>query len=47
MLFPYPHTENFKQWQVDDIHRELKCYAFDEDLNEYIELKKEKEKIDE
>lgn len=47
MLFPYPHTENFKQWQVDDIHRELKCYAFDEDLNEYIELKKEKGKIDE
>lgn len=47
MLLPYPHTENFKQWQVDDIHRELKCYAFDEDLNEYIELKKEKGKIDE
>lgn len=42
MLLPYPHTENFKQWQVDDIHRELKCYAFDEDLNEYIELKKRK-----
>lgn len=47
MLLPYPHTENFKQWQVDDIHRELKCYAFDDDLNEYIELKKEKGKIDE
>lgn len=43
MLFPYPHTENFKQWQVDDIHRELKCYAFDEDLNEYLKLKKEYE----
>ena len=39
MLLPYPHTENFKQWQVDDIHRELKCYAFDEDLKEYMELK--------
>lgn len=43
MLFPYPHTENFKQWQVDDIHRELKCYAFDADLNEYLKLKKEHE----
>ena len=39
MLLPYPHTENFKQWQVDDIHRELKCYTFDEDLKEYMELK--------
>ena len=44
MFLPYPHTENFKQWQVDEIHRELKCYTFDEDLNEYIKLKKELEK---
>lgn len=43
MLRPYPHTENFKQWQIDDIHRELKCYAFDKDLKEYINLKKEYE----
>lgn len=43
MLLPYPHTENFKQWQVEDIHRELKCYTFDEDLKEYIELKNEYE----
>ena len=43
MFRPYPHTENFKQWQIDDIHRELKCYAFDKDLNEYINLKKEYE----
>ena len=43
MLLPYPHTENFKQWQVDNIHRELKCYAFDEDLTEYIKLKEEYE----
>ena len=43
MLLQYPHTENFKQWQVDDIHRELKCYAFDEDLTEYIKLKEEYE----
>lgn len=43
MLRPYPHTENFKQWQIDDIHRELKCYAFDKDLNEYLNLKNEYE----
>ncbi len=41
MFLPYPHTENFKQWQVDEIHRELKCYTFDEDLEEYLKLKKE------
>ena len=43
MLMPYPHTENYKQWQVDEIHKELKCYFFDEDLKEYLELKKEYE----
>ena len=44
MLWTFPpHTENFKQWMVDDIHRELKCYHFDNDLKEYLELKKEYE----
>ena len=41
MFLPYPHTENYKQWQIDDIHRELKCYTFDEDLDEYLKLKNE------
>ncbi len=41
MLLPYPHTENYKQWQIDDIHRELKCYAFEEDLKEYVKLKEQ------
>ena len=41
MLLPYPHTENYKQWQIDDIHRELKCYAFEEDLKEYLILKEQ------
>ena len=36
---PYPHTENFKQWNVEEVHKILKCHAFDEDLNEYLELK--------
>ncbi len=43
MLLPYPHTENYKQWQIDGIHKELKCYAFEEDLKEYLNLKKQYE----
>lgn len=39
MLLPYPHTENYKQWQIEEIHKELKCYCFDEDLEEYRKLK--------
>ena len=39
MLRPYPHTENYKQWNIDEIHKELKCYTFDKDLEEYVELK--------
>ena len=41
MYKPYPHTENFKQWQIDGIHKELKCFRFDDDLNEYLKWKKE------
>jgi hypothetical protein len=43
MFRPYPHTENYKQWNVDEIHKYLKCYIFDDDLKEYLELKKEYE----
>ncbi len=39
MFKPYPHTENYKQWQIDEIHKYLKCYYFDEDLEEYLEYK--------
>lgn len=39
MFRPYPHTENYKQWQVEEIHKYLHCYAFDADLEEYLELK--------
>lgn len=41
MLKPYPHTENYKQWQVDEIHKYLKCFYFDKDLEEYLKLKEE------
>ena len=38
---PYPHTTNFKQWQIDKVHSELNCHRFDEDLAEYTKLKAE------
>ncbi len=41
LWLPYPHTENYKQWQVEEVHKVLKCYAFDKDLEEYMKLKKE------
>ena len=41
LLRPYPHTTNFKQWQIDKVHSELKCYRFDDDLAEYTKLKHE------
>lgn len=40
MFLPYPHTENYKQWQIDEIHRYLHCYTFDKDLDEYLEWKR-------
>lgn len=39
LLRPYPHTTNYKQWQIDKVHDELKCFIFDEDLAEYKALK--------
>lgn len=39
MFRPYPHTENYKQWQVEEIHKYLHCHAFDRDLEEYLELR--------
>ena len=44
LLRPYPHTENYKQWHIEEEHKILKCYAFDNDLEEYVKLKKEYEK---
>ena len=39
LLKPYPHILNFKQWNVEEVHKVLKCHAFDDDLNEYLKLK--------
>lgn len=41
---PYPHTDNIKQWRVSDIHRIFHYYSFDDELFEYIYLKKKFEK---
>lgn len=43
LLWPYPRTENYKQWNVDEVHKVLKCYTFDTDLEEYKKLKQEYE----
>lgn len=41
LLWPYPHTENYKQWNVEEVHSVLKCHYFDEDLEEYLKVKEE------
>lgn len=47
LWFPYPRTENIKQWQVESVHKILKCHAFDNDLEEYKKYKKEYAKKEE
>ncbi len=41
MFLPYPHTENYKQWHIEEVHKVLKCHYFNEDLKEYVKLKEE------
>lgn len=43
LLKPYPRVRNIKQWHVEDVHKILRCHAFDEDLNEYLKFKKQYE----
>ena len=38
---PYPHTTNFKQWHIEQVHKILRCFRFDSDLEEYTKLKEE------
>ena len=35
---PYPHTENIKQWQVDQVHNVFHYYQFDDILDEYLTI---------
>lgn len=44
MFLPYPHTENFKQWNVNEVHSVLKCFYYDNDLEEYLKQKEKFEK---
>ena len=39
LILPYPRIENYKQWDVKEVHKVLKCYSFDKDLEEYLTLK--------
>ena len=43
LLWPYPRTENYKQWNIEEVHKVLKCHAFDSDLEEYKKWKEEYE----
>ena len=40
LWLPYPRTENYKQWNVEEVHKILHCHTFDEDLEEYLKYKK-------
>ena len=35
LWYPYPKIRNIKQWQVEEVHKILRCHAFDSDLEEY------------
>lgn len=41
---PYPHTANIKQWKVSQIHKVFRYYSFDDELYEFIYLKKKFER---
>ena len=42
--FPYPHTDNIKQWHVSRVHKVFRYFEFDDILFEYIYLKRKFEK---
>ena len=42
--FPYPHTENIKQWQIEELHKKFGYSQFDDILNEYENLCKNKKR---
>lgn len=37
--FPYPHTENIKQWHVTEVHKKFGYRVFDDVYEEYARLK--------
>ncbi|MBQ7308470.1 MAG: lipopolysaccharide biosynthesis protein [Clostridia bacterium] len=40
LWLPHFRIVNIKQWDISNIHKEYKCYNFDEELYEYVYLKK-------
>ena len=40
---PYPHTENIKQWHVDQVHIKFGYTCFDDILTEYQQIKNKME----
>ncbi len=47
LWLPYPRVRNYKQWHIEKVHKELKCHAFDDDLEEYLKWKEKYENIGE
>lgn len=43
--FPYPHTANIKQYNIEKVHKIFRYHQFDKDFEEYLKLKKEYENI--
>lgn len=37
--WPYPHTDNIKQWHVSRVHKVFRYYVFDDILYEYLYLR--------
>lgn len=42
-FFPYIRMLNIKQWEIEDVHKKLKIFDFDEDFNEFYEFQKTQE----
>ena len=36
--FPFFHIYNYKQWQIDDVHKKLKIFMFDDIYDQYKKL---------
>lgn len=39
--FPYPHTANIKQWDIESMHKIYKYHQWDDVLDEYLKRKEE------
>ena len=44
--FPYPHTDNIKQWHIEKVHRVFRYHQFDDIYDEYLcRMNAEKEAV--